>query len=78
MLGGLNAFGVLGILMGPVVLAVSLTLLEAFRRADPMRKPEPLIEMELSVSQPIVEPMTVSSPPPPVEPDPTTPEPGPE
>lgn len=77
-LGGLNAFGVLGILMGPVVLAVSLTLLEAFRRADPMRKPEPLIEMELSVSQPIVEPMTVSSPPPPVEPDPTTPEPGPE
>lgn len=77
-LGGLNAFGVLGILMGPVVLAVSLTLLEAFRRADPMRKPDPLIEMELSVSQPIVEPMTVSSPPPPADPEPTTPEPAPE
>jgi len=35
-LGGLKAFGVLGILMGPVVLAVSMTLLEAFRRADPL------------------------------------------
>jgi predicted PurR-regulated permease PerM len=38
-LGGLRAFGVLGILMGPVVLAVSMTLLEAFRRADPMHAP---------------------------------------
>ncbi|MBN9414051.1 hypothetical protein ABS71_06950 [bacterium SCN 62-11] len=77
-LGGLNAFGVLGILMGPVVLAVSLTLLEAFRRADPMRKPDPLVEVELSLSSPIVEPMTVSSPPPPPDPEPTTPEPEPE
>ena len=38
-LGGLKAFGVLGILMGPVVLAVSMTLLEAFRRADPLHTP---------------------------------------
>ncbi|MBT9588938.1 AI-2E family transporter [bacterium] len=38
-LGGLRAFGVLGILMGPVVLAVSMTLLEAFRRADPLHAP---------------------------------------
>ena len=77
-LGGLNAFGVLGILMGPVVLAVSLTLLEAFRRADPMRKPDPTVEVELSLSSPMVEPMTVSSPPPPPDPEPTTPEPEPE
>lgn len=33
-LGGLQLFGVLGILMGPVVLAMTLILLEAFRRVD--------------------------------------------
>lgn len=33
-LGGLQTFGVLGILMGPVVLAITLILLEAFRRVD--------------------------------------------
>lgn len=65
-LGGLKAFGVLGILMGPVVLAVSLTLLEAFRRADPLRAPEPSVEIEI--------PATVEESEPEVEP-PTTPEP---
>lgn len=33
-LGGLRVFGVLGILMGPVTVAVAITLLEAFRRVD--------------------------------------------
>jgi predicted PurR-regulated permease PerM len=33
-LGGLQVFGVLGILLGPVVVAVGLSLLEAFRAAD--------------------------------------------
>ena len=75
-LGGLRAFGVLGILMGPVVLAVSLTLLEAFRRADPMRAPEASLELELELSPQLVEPMTVSSPPPPAA-EPTSPEPQP-
>ncbi len=68
-LGGLQAFGVLGILMGPVVLAVSLTLLEAFRRADPMRSPEPSLEIEI--------PATVQEPEAEIEPA-TTPEPTPE
>ncbi|MBS2037405.1 AI-2E family transporter [bacterium] len=69
-LGGLKAFGVLGILMGPVVLAVSLTLLEAFRRADPMRAPESSIEIELPIM--VVEPEAT------IEPEPsTTPEPPP-
>lgn len=69
-LGGLKAFGVLGILMGPVVLAVSLTLLEAFRRADPMRSPEPSIEIEIPITieereaEPEPEPATSSEPPP--------------
>ena len=33
-LGGLQFFGVLGILLGPVVVAIGLALLEAFRAAD--------------------------------------------
>lgn len=33
-LGGLSVFGMLGILMGPVIMAITITLLEAFRRAD--------------------------------------------
>ena len=33
-LGGLQVFGVLGILLGPVVVAIGLSLLEAFRAAD--------------------------------------------
>ena len=73
-LGGLRAFGVLGILMGPVVLAVSLTLLEAFRRADPMRSPEASVELDLEITPVLVEAMTVSSPPPP---EPTSEEPPP-
>jgi len=57
-LGGLRAFGVLGILMGPVVLAVSLTLLEAFRRADPMRQPETSVELDLEITPVLVEAVT--------------------
>ena len=70
-LGGLRAFGVLGILMGPVVLAVSLTLLEAFRRADPMKSPEPSLELILPVTypQPVAQPMLL------IEEPPTIPEP---
>jgi predicted PurR-regulated permease PerM len=33
-LGGLKVFGVLGIVLGPVVLAISLALLDVFRHAD--------------------------------------------
>ena len=33
-LGGLQVFGVIGILLGPVVVAIGLSLLEAFRAAD--------------------------------------------
>jgi predicted PurR-regulated permease PerM len=37
-LGGLKVFGVLGIVLGPVVLAITLALLDVFRQAD-RRKP---------------------------------------
>jgi len=60
-LGGLRAFGVLGILMGPVVLAVSLTLLEAFRRADPMQA-DPSVELHLPINSSLVETTVVSVP----------------
>jgi predicted PurR-regulated permease PerM len=33
-LGGLKVFGVLGILLGPVVVAIGLALLDAFRATD--------------------------------------------
>jgi predicted PurR-regulated permease PerM len=33
-LGGLQVFGVLGIVMGPVVLAITMTLIEIFRAVD--------------------------------------------
>lgn len=33
-LGGLNVFGVLGIVLGPVVVAITLALLDVFRRAE--------------------------------------------
>jgi predicted PurR-regulated permease PerM len=38
-LGGLQVFGVIGILLGPVVVAIGLSLLEAFRAVD-----EPVVE----------------------------------
>ena len=60
-LGGLRAFGVLGILMGPVVLAVSLTLLEAFRRADPMQA-APAVELILPINSSLTETTVVSIP----------------
>jgi len=31
-LGGLSAFGILGLLIGPVILAITLALLDVFRR----------------------------------------------
>jgi predicted PurR-regulated permease PerM len=33
-LGGLNVFGVLGLVLGPVVLAITLALLDVMRHAD--------------------------------------------
>ena len=33
-LGGLHVFGVMGIVLGPVVLAITLALLDVFRRID--------------------------------------------
>lgn len=65
-LGGLRAFGVLGILMGPVVLAVSMTLLEAFRRADPMHAP-PIPESQPIEMPGVVEPAEAAPEPPAVE-----------
>jgi predicted PurR-regulated permease PerM len=48
-LGGLKVFGVLGILLGPVVVAIGLALLEAFRAADEPAgdalRPEPAAEV---------------------------------
>jgi hypothetical protein len=32
--GGLQAFGILGIVIGPVVVAITLALLDVFRKAD--------------------------------------------
>ena len=50
-LGGLRVFGVLGILMGPVTVAISLTLLEAFRNSDSTMAPKPsIMEEELLVA----------------------------
>jgi len=40
-IGGLLAFGLVGIFVGPVVLAVSYTLLEAWLRDDPIRPGAP-------------------------------------
>jgi predicted PurR-regulated permease PerM len=46
-LGGLQVFGVLGILLGPVVVAVGLSLLEAFRASDePLVGPPAGVEIE--------------------------------
>ena len=38
-LGGLHVFGVLGIVMGPVVLAITMTLIEIFRAVDKSSSP---------------------------------------
>jgi predicted PurR-regulated permease PerM len=40
-LGGLQVFGVLGIVMGPVVLAITMTLIEIFRAVDKSAKAAP-------------------------------------
>lgn len=44
-LGGLQVFGVLGLVLGPVVLAITLALLDVMRQADrrPVAKQEPTI-----------------------------------
>lgn len=60
-LGGLQSFGVLGILMGPVVLAVSLTLLDAFRRADNSVTPPAAEPAQPPVSEPN-EPRPIEAP----------------
>ena len=39
--GGLQVFGVLGLVLGPVVLAVTLALLDVLRRAEPLRAVAP-------------------------------------
>ena len=38
MIGGLVAFGLIGIFIGPLVLAVTHTLLNAWLRGDPQRE----------------------------------------
>jgi predicted PurR-regulated permease PerM len=38
-LGGLNVFGVLGVVLGPVVLAITLSLIDVYRAAG--RSPGP-------------------------------------
>ncbi len=39
-LGGLNVFGVLGVVLGPVVLAITLAIVEVFRTADEVEEAE--------------------------------------
>ena len=41
-IGGLIAFGIVGIFVGPVVLAVAYTLLDSWIAADTREKPVPL------------------------------------
>ena len=44
MLGGLEVFGVLGLVLGPVVVAITLALLEMMRQAN--RPPEETLPEE--------------------------------
>lgn len=48
-LGGLEVFGVLGIVLGPVVVAVTLALLDVFRQAD--RAPEATVPQSSIIEQ---------------------------
>jgi predicted PurR-regulated permease PerM len=41
-LGGITVFGLLGIVLGPVVLAVTMGLLNTFRVETDAQKPEPI------------------------------------
>jgi len=41
MLGGLSAFGVVGIVLGPVIFATAAAIIEALTEARPDRKPTP-------------------------------------
>jgi predicted PurR-regulated permease PerM len=45
-LGGLQVFGVLGIVLGPVVVAITLALIDVYRQAD---RPSDETRMEESV-----------------------------
>jgi predicted PurR-regulated permease PerM len=50
-LGGLKVFGVLGIVLGPVVVAITLALLDVFRQADrPTTAPEPSLPEQTSTA----------------------------
>lgn len=59
-LGGLQVFGVLGILLGPVVVALALGLLDAFRADDDL-----IVEPAAAVATPAAEPVPVAGVPPP-------------
>ncbi|HVF51615.1 MAG TPA: AI-2E family transporter [Pyrinomonadaceae bacterium] len=51
-LGGLQLFGVIGLVLGPVVVAITLALLEIFRRADrPLTDAPPLVEEQAGLRE---------------------------
>lgn len=63
-LGGLQVFGVLGILLGPVVVALALGMLEAFRAADEVLVVEPGEEAAAPAAPPVAAaPAEVAEPP---------------
>ena len=41
MLGGLQVFGVLGIVLGPVIVAITIALLDVLRQADGQTREPP-------------------------------------
>jgi predicted PurR-regulated permease PerM len=52
-LGGLQVFGVVGIVLGPVVLAITLALLDVFRQTEKSpeeTEPEPTLVEEAATS----------------------------
>ncbi len=51
-LGGLHVFGLIGIVLGPVVLAVALSLFEAFRHPEPIGSASSEVYMPVDTSEP--------------------------
>jgi predicted PurR-regulated permease PerM len=73
-LGGLQAFGVAGLFVGPVVVALTLAIIEAFRQMNPVATSKP-VESKVIVSSDgtaLAGPSTVETSLPPVDPTPQT------
>jgi predicted PurR-regulated permease PerM len=58
-LGGLQVFGVLGLVVGPVVFAITMSLIEVFRRMD--RGPEVVVVPAAAAGDPALRPIAVES-----------------